>query len=401
MATRARERDRGARARTGRRRARTGAPRHGRRAGTRPRPPRHGRGTRRGVGVARAAALVLVAVLAGSTSGLGAVYARLQGAVEVADVASYLPPATPEEPEPRDGYAGRPLNVLLMGTDLRDEANAALAGEDDAVNADTTILVHVSADRTRVDLVSVPRDSLVRLPACTRPDGSTSAPRASAMFNSAFGVGAGGTEDLAAAAACTRLTFEENAGVPVDESVVLKMDGVLGVVDALGGVPVDLPEAMDSPLAGLAVPAGPQVLDGTTALAFLRARTGTGMGLEVGSDLVRIERQQLFLRAFAARLTDTGVLADPTTLLPTLTAVLSSLSVSEGLGDVRTLAGLGFALRDLPPESLAPVTVPVDPAPGDPNRVVWRAEAEDLWQRIREDRPLVDPPPVPDVAPAP
>ena len=162
-------------------------------------------------------------------------------------------------------------------------------------------------------------------------------------------------------------------------------------MDALGGIPIDLPEAMHSPKAGLAVPAGPQVLDGVTALAFLRARTGTGMGLEVGSDLGRIERQQLFLDAFAARVRDAGLLADPTRLLPLLTSVLGSLSLSEGLADVRVLAGLGFALRDLGPEDLTSVMVPVAPAPSNPNRVVWRPEADDVWQRLREDRPLADP----------
>lgn len=363
------------------------------RSGTRtgPRVPRHAR-RRRGRAVARVSALVVVTVLTSGASGAAAVYVRLQGAIDRADVGAYLPQDRPRAPEPPgDGFAGRPLNVLLMGTDMRDEDNAALAGDDDAMNADTTILVHVSADRTRVEMVSVPRDSLVRMPACVRPDGSTSTPRESAMFNAAFAVGAGGTEDLAAAAACTRLTFEENTGLRTDESLVLKMDGVVDVVDALGGIPIDLPEAMHSPKAGLAVPAGPQVLDGVTALAFLRARTGTGMGLEVGSDLGRIERQQLFLDAFAARVRDAGLLADPTRLLPLLTSVLGSLSLSEGLADVRVLAGLGFALRDLGPEDLTSVMVPVAPAPSNPNRVVWRPEADDVWQRLREDRPLADP----------
>lgn len=368
---------------------------HRRPAGPRTRrdAPRHAR-RRRGRRVVRATALALVTVLMAGASGAAAVYTRLQGAIDRADVDAYLTQDRPSAPEPPgDGFAGRPLNVLLMGTDLRDESNAALAGDDDTMNADTTILVHLSADRTRVELVSVPRDSLVRMPACTRPDGSTSAPRESAMFNAAFAVGAGGTEDLAAAAACTRLTFEENTGLRTDESVVLKMDGVVDVVEALGGIPVDLPEAVHSPKAGLALAAGPQVLDGIASLAFLRARTGTGMGLEIGSDLGRIERQHLFLDAFAAHVGDAGVLADPTTLLPLLTSVLASLSLSEGLADVRALAGLGFALRDLTPDDLTAVTVPVQPAPGNPNRVVWRPEAEDLWQRLREDRPLVDPEP--------
>lgn len=363
--------------------------------------PRHARPPSARTPALRLTAFAAAALVTAGVSGGAAAYHRLQSAVDRADVADYLPrPHAPDDTGPPlpQTYAGRILNLLVIGTDLRDEANAALAGEDDSMAADTTILVHLPADRGRVDLVSVPRDSLVHLPACTRPDGSSSPPRDRAMFNSAFAVGAGGTDDLAAAAACTRLTFEANTGVPVDESIVLKMDGVVAVVDALGGVPVDLAEPMHSPKAGLHVAAGPQVFDGQTALAFLRARTGTGMGLELGSDLARIERQQLFLDALAARLTDTGVLLDPTTLMPVLTAALGSMSISEGLADVRALVSLGVALRGLPAEALTPVTVPVAPAPDDPNRVVWRPEAEDLWQRIRDDLPLHDtgPPPAED-----
>jgi anionic cell wall polymer biosynthesis LytR-Cps2A-Psr (LCP) family protein len=155
---------------------------------------------------------------------------------------------------------------------------------------------------------------------------------------------------------------------------------------------MDLPEAMDSPKAGLHVQAGPQVFDGTTALAFLRARTGTGNGLETGSDLGRIERQQQLLDALAAQVQGTDVLADPGALIPLLGSVTRSLSISEGLADVRSLAGLALTLRDVDPASLSPVTVPTVPAPQDEYRVVWTDEAEDLWQRLREDRPLTDAP---------
>lgn len=353
---------------------------------------RHSRASRGRARVTKAASMTLAVLVLSATAATATLYVHLNKRLTGADVDAYLGADRPDsDRDLHDGYAGRPLNILVMGTDMRDEDNAELAGDADAMNADTTILLHLSADRTRVDLVSVPRDSLVRIPACTRPDGSVTTPRESAMFNSAFAVGAGGTEDLAAAAACTRLTFEANSGVLTDESVVLKMDGVRDIVDAIGGIPIDLPDAMHSPKAGLSVPAGPQVFDGTTALAFLRARTGTGLGLEVGSDLGRIERQQLFLHAFADHLHDLGVLTNPTTMIRLLTATADSLSLSAGLSDIRALAGLGFALRDAGPEALTPVMVPVAVAPTDRNRVVWTAQAEDLWQRVREDRPLVDP----------
>lgn len=356
------------------------------------RPARHVRPARGGARrrAARVAAATVGILALGGTSGAVALYAQVQGGIDAADVDQFLGddrPAAAQE-APADGYAGRPLNILVMGTDVRDGENADLAGEVDGMRSDTTMLVHLSADRSRVDVVSVPRDSLVDIPACTLEDGSTTAPRAEQMFNEAFSIGAGDTGNLAAAAACTRRTFELASGLRTDESVVVKMDGVRDVVDALGGVPMDVPEAMDSPKAGLHVPAGPQTFDGTTALQFLRARTGTGNGLEMGSDLARIERQQQLVDALAAQVQGAGLLADPGTLLPVLTSVTRSLSISEGLADVRDLAGLALTLRDVDPATLQPVTVPVAAAPQDADRVVWTAQAQDLWDRLAADQPL-------------
>lgn len=351
-------------------------------------PVRHARRPRTGRRVARTVAVAAGVVALSGASGAAALYAQVQGSIDVADVDQFLGDDRPAAADPVDGYAGRPLNILVMGTDVRDGENAALAGDVDGMRSDTTLLVHLSADRTRVDVVSVPRDSLVDIPSCTLEDGTTTSPRASHMFNEAFQIGAGSTQNLAAAAACTRLTFEQNSGLRTDESIVVKMDGVRDVIDALGGVPIDLPEAMDSPKAGLHVGAGPQVFDGTTALAFLRARTGTGNGLEMGSDLARIERQQQLIDALAAQVTSTNLLTDAGTLLPVLTSVTRSLSISEGLSDVRDLAGLALTLRDVDPTTLSPVTVPVAAAPTDPDRVVWTSAAEDIWTRLAADQPL-------------
>ncbi|RMI04743.1 LytR family transcriptional regulator [Cellulomonas triticagri] len=356
-------------------------------------PVRHARRPRASRRVARTAAITVGVLALSGTTGAAALYAQVQGGIDVADVDQFLGddrPAAAEEAAPVDGYAGRPINILVMGTDVRDGENAALAGDVDGMRSDTTLLVHLSADRSRVDVVSIPRDSLVDIPSCTLEDGSTTDPRASHMFNEAFQVGAGTTQNLAAAAACTRLTFEQASGLRTDESIVVKMDGVRDVIDALGGVPIDLPEAMDSPKAGLDVPAGQQVFDGTTALAFLRARTGTGNGLEMGSDLARIERQQQLIDALAAQVQSTNLLTDAGTLLPVLTSVTRSLSISSGLADVRDLAGLALTLRDVDPATLSPVTVPVIDSPVEAGRVEWTAAADDLWARIAADQPLTD-----------
>jgi LCP family protein required for cell wall assembly len=245
----------------------------------------------------RVVALVALAVPLFVATAAGATYLHLNNNIDTADdVEQYLGTSRPTPSKTADplvdGFAGHPLNILVMGIDSRDGDNATFAGHDDGARSDSTFLVHLSADRSRVDIVSVPRDSLVKIPSCTLKGGATTAPESFAMFNSAFDIGAGKDLDLTTAAACTRKTFEQDTGVRTDEHVVIKMDGVRDVINTLGGIPFCLPEAMDSPKARFKATAGHHVFTGQQAIGFLRSRTGTGNGLEIGSDLGRLDRQR-------------------------------------------------------------------------------------------------------------
>ncbi|MCR6689564.1 LCP family protein [Cellulomonas sp.] len=362
-------------------------------------PARHSRrprGPRTGV---RIAVATLLAVPVFGLTAAWATYAHLQGNLETADdVDEYLGASRPTvatSADPlTDGFAGAPLNILVMGVDARDGDNAKFAGYVDGQRSDSTFLVHLPADRSRIDVVSIPRDSLVDIPSCLLADGTETGDRTMTMFNAAFEIGSGPDDDLTTAAACTRRTFEQNSGVRTDEHVVVKMDGVRDVIDVLGGVPFCFPEAMDSDDAKLHVDAGPRVLDGKTSIAFLRARTGTGWGLWIGSDLGRLDRQHVFLEALTDKVHDDDLLGDPAKLLKVLDRATKSLAVSPGLGDLRTLAGLANGLRGIDGTEIEAITVPNEPY-GKKGRVVWTAAAEDVWQRIREDRPLTDPKPKP------
>ncbi|RHA44301.1 LytR family transcriptional regulator, partial [Cellulomonas rhizosphaerae] len=228
----------------------------------------------------RTVAAVALAVPLFAVSAAWATYAHLNANIDTADdVEKYLGTSRPTPSVTADplvdGFAGKPLNILVMGIDARDR-NDKTYGYVDGQRSDSTFLVHLPADRSRVDIVSVPRDSLVDIPSCLLADGTKTAPMTGAMFNEAFAIGSGTDKNLTTAAACTRKTFEQDTGVRTDEHVVIKMDGVRDVIDTLGGVPFCFPEAMDSPKAKLHVEAGKQVLDGKTSIAFLRARTGTG-----------------------------------------------------------------------------------------------------------------------------
>lgn len=362
--------------------------------------PRHA-GPHAGHKVLRWAALGLTGILALATAGGVAAYIDLRNQIDVSDVDALLgrdgpePRAEPVDEDPTDPFAGDSLNLLVMGTDFRDAANEELAGKGDEFNSDTTLVVHVSGDRSRIEAVSIPRDSLVDIPACPRPDGSSTSPQYGAMFNTAFALGGGPEKDITGAAACTILTVEALTGLTIDDHVVVKMNGVVDIVDALGGVPMCLPEPVvgDKRYSDLELDQGRQVLDGETAIQFLRVRKGEGMGLELGSDLMRIERQQAFVDSMLREVLDQNVITDTPALYRMVQASLRAMSTSPDLASPRALAGLAWSVRNVDPSDIVFESVPVVEASTDANRVVWTAEADEIWQRLAADAPLDEPEP--------
>lgn len=359
-------------------------PRHT--AARRPRAIRHARKLRSHP-FARGAALAVAAVLSFGATGVATAYVRLENNIETHDVTALLGEDRPvklEPVDPTDARAGEPLNILLIGSDVRAE-DAADAAEVDGMRSDTTIVMHISADRQRVELVSIPRDSHVQIPECVRTDGSTTRAR-DTRFNEAFSLG--GQSGLTAdAAACTIKTVESLTGVFIDGWVVVDFAGFTSMVDALGGIPICIPNDMESPKAGLSVTAGQQVLDGTTALAFARARTGTGVG--DGSDTNRLGRQQQLLAATANTVFSKNLLTDSAALYRFLTAATGSLTTDTELGSISNLAGLAFSLRNIPPANIVFMTIPFASYPADPNQVVWTSDAAQVWSSIASDLPVV------------
>jgi LCP family protein required for cell wall assembly len=355
--------------------------------------PRHVH-TQRSHRVARAAALLVVGALALVAVGGAAAYLDLKQQIGVSDVSGLVQGPTPSS-DPDDPFTGRSLNILVLGTDLRGGENTEIAGEGDGgMRSDTTMLVHISGDRSRIEVVSIPRDSLVEIPSCTLPDGTESS-ATSGMFNSAFTIGGGAQEDLTYAAACTISAVQSLTGVPVTNHMVVQMDGVVDVVDALGGVRMCLPEPLvQNPAYGrFELPAGEQTLDGRQAIGYLRARHGEGMGLAQGSDLTRITRQQAFVDALVRQVLDQNVVTDSPRLYRTIQAVLRAVSADPGIADPAALAGLAYSIRNIDPAEIVFTELPVVPAPTDANRVIWTQDAAAIWERMAADEPPPGPEP--------
>ena len=333
--------------------------------------------------IRRAAALTATAMLAFVVAGAATAYTTLQGNITSAQVEHLLGDRPPRpSPNPTDPNAGTPVNILVIGSDTRagNEEYGIVPGE----RSDTTIVLHISADRSRVELVSIPRDSLVDIPECMRSDGTTSRARSDAMFNEAFAIGAESGQ-VSDGAVCVQRTVEANTGVFLHHFLVVDMNGFTKMVDAIGGVSMCIPNDIESPLADLHLTAGQQTLDGRNALAFARARTGRGL---TGSDLSRIARQQELLAATARTVLGMNVLTSVPELLRFLDATTESLTVSSGIGKLPDMAGLAYSVRAIRAEDITFMTIPIRTAPTNRNRVVWTEDAAQVWANIVADVPM-------------
>ena len=286
-----------------------------------------------------------------------------------------------------DRNAGSAINFLLVGSDSREGLTkeqlrklrvgsiATAAGR----RSDTLIWVHISKDRGKAALISIPRDTYATVPAYTDEDGKQHSAYAT-KINAAFGRGG---------PALTIATLESMTGVRIDHYIEVNFAGFANVVDALGGVPICTNKALKDPKSHLDLPAGRNVLDGITAVKYVRSRY-----LDATADLGRMKRQQQFMGAMLKQATSSGVLLNPLRLVRFINASLSTVTTDPDLkrDDLVTLA---LQLRSLDPSRVTMLTVPLSDLfynnNGVTGSVLWHPKlAPELWQRIRDDKPLVE-----------
>lgn len=330
-----------------------------------------------------------VACVVAGALGFTLVYAntvigQIDGSIEGVDVDPIISdlPSPTVTPDPSEGV---PLNILLMGSDDRSGENGDIGGRvTDGMRNDTTIIMHISGDRSRVDLVSIPRDAQVEIPDCQLLDG-TVIPGTTGDFNIAFSHG-GQQGNEAEAAACTINTVQQLTGIPIDHWAVIDFAGFEDMIDALGGVPMCIPEKIRSKNAKLRLEAGPQVLTGKQALGLARMRTAE-VGDVSGSDLQRIARQHELLRQVSRVILSKNLLTDAGELTLFLKATASSLTMDKELADTKHLLGLAFGLRNIDPAAIQFHTVPWE-LTDDYLDVVLLDEAGTMFEQLRGDEPV-------------
>ena len=217
----------------------------------------------------------------------GAVWAsRLGGKMSMGEEAKTLTAAL--EPQDEESTA---FYVLVVGSDAR---------EGDTVSrGDVLMLTRVDPDTGKVTLVSVPRDTMVNI------SGAVGTQKINAAY--AYGGASSAVYELS-----------KFSGVPISHYVEIDFEGFKKLIDRLGGVTVNVPEAVGD------IPAGPQVLDGETALRYARNRHDAS-----GGDFGRAQAQRLIVQAAVRQIMQSNPLEIPGLIEELAQCVSTDYSVTD------------------------------------------------------------------------
>jgi LCP family protein required for cell wall assembly len=288
-----------------------------------------------------------------------------------------------QDPVPPDiGAIEGGVNLFLAGTDACEPEYASIfGGRCSGADAggelnDVNMLVHISDAPRRVTVVSFPRDLMVPIPDCTRPDGSQTSAMSKQPINTSYSVGG---------LSCVVKTVSQLSGQNIPFAAKITWGGVIKVTDAVGGVEVCLASGIRDSNTGIDWPAGNRVIQGIDALQFLRTRHGVGDG----SDLGRISNQQQYMSRLARKLMSEDVLSNPATVYKLATTTVDAITPSQSLTNPLTLVQIALAVKNVPFDEIVFVQYPVLTDPYDPNKVVPdETSAQALWDALAANKPL-------------
>ncbi|MER5526269.1 LCP family protein [Streptomyces sp. NPDC002677] len=360
----------GARPTGGRAAARQAARSRGGRGSRRAKPPGRGRRALKIVGLVTA---VLVLVTAGAGWWF---YQHLNGNINSVSLDGK------GGTEKADAFGRTPINILVIGSDGRTStADCKLGGgcKETGVqtgngNADVEMVVHISADRSNATVMSIPRDTMVNVPACKDSASGQSTAGYYGQVNSALEYGP----------ACQVDTIHQLTGITIDHFVKLDFSGVVKMSDAVGGVSVCVNSNVYDTYSHLKLSKGAHTLKGEAALEFVRSRHGFGDG----SDLGRTVSQHIFLSAMIRKFKSAGTLTDPTAVYKLADAATKALTVDDELGSVNKLISLAADVNKVPTKRMTFTTMQTAPDPANSNRVVVGDGAKDLFATMANDQSL-------------
>lgn len=212
---------------------------------------------------------------------------------------------TPARPE----SSGEAMNFLIVGTDSRDLSQ-------ERGRSDVIVLMHISDERDRVDLIHFPRDLFVPIPGTG----------GSSKINAAYSYGG---------APLLVQTLQPLIDVPIDHVVLVNFESFRAMTDAVGGVDVQVAEASPG------FPQGVMHMDGDTGLEFVRERYALSQG-----DISRGQRQQAFIKGIMQKALSSETLTNPARVARFVDAATTNLTVDADL-EVGRMRDLGFAMRSV------------------------------------------------------
>ncbi|MBX7444822.1 MULTISPECIES: LCP family protein [unclassified Arthrobacter] len=251
------------------------------------------------------------------------------------------PPAPPPPPPPAPipELPAAPMNILIIGSDIRGTpardaaAHTAATGESSDQRSDALMVVHVPADRHALYIISIMRDLWVDVPGV-----------GGSKINAALEYGG---IDL------TTATVQQLLGITIDHTLMLDFGGFKAMVDGLGGIDVDVPFAFQSTIeTEHAFTQGVNHLDGQAALEFSRERHAFTDG-----DYQRVVNQRIMVRAILARFTSSGALTDVNAVRSLVDFASCCLTVDKGFDPVQA-AILAYSLRNLDVNAIGTMTLP-------------------------------------------
>ncbi|MFE3830009.1 LCP family protein [Streptomyces sp. NPDC059092] len=274
-----------------------------------------------------------------------------------------------ERPSQGDG-----TNYLIVGSDSRegmtDEDKKKLhTGSAEGKRTDSMMILHDGSNGPT--LVSLPRDSNVTIPSFVGSESGKEYPSTGRQTKLNAAYAEDGPELLVR-------TVEYNTGLHIDHYVEIGFAGFANIVDAIGGVEMDIPKAFKDKKSGADFQAGTQTLDGEQALAFVRTRYAFA-----ASDLDRTKNQQKFLAALASQTATPGTILNPFKLYPTMGAGLDTLIVDKDMS-LWSLSQMFFAMKGITGGDGVSMNMPISGSVG--GNLVWdKAKVKELVNQLNND----------------
>jgi len=276
-----------------------------------------------------------------------------------------------DRPETGDG-----TNYLIVGSDSRagmsaEDKKKLHTGSAEGKRTDSMMLLHVGSNGDT--LVSLPRDSDVEIPSYKGSESGKTYQGAGRHVKLNAAYAEDGPELLVR-------TVEYNTGLHIDHYVEIGFAGFANIVDAVGGVEIDIPKGgMKDTKSGADFEAGKQTLNGEQALAFVRTRYALA-----GSDLDRTKNQQKFLNALANQVATPSTILNPFKLYPTMGSGLDSLIVDKDMG-LYDLGKMFWAMKGVNGGDGKSMNMPISGSSG--GNLVWdKAKVKTLVEELNSDQ---------------